>query len=97
LQTPDPNHYATLGLDRLSVGSDSNGNATLEAGRYVARNVYVGARQAASGTGSQAVVQVDIAKGLKLQGTVGNGTSSATGSNTESNATSIGLQYQFEY
>ena len=87
----------TLGLDRLSVGSDSNGNATVEAGRYVARNVYVGARQAASGTGSQAVVQVDIAKGLKLQGTVGNGTSSATGSNTESNATSIGLQYQFEY
>ncbi|MBN8927521.1 MAG: translocation/assembly module TamB domain-containing protein, partial [Rhodospirillales bacterium] len=52
-----------LGLDRLSIGSSSNGNPALEAGSYVAPGVYVGAKQSASGTGTQATVQIDLAKG----------------------------------
>ena len=41
-----------LGLDRLSVGSGSGANSpvSLEAGRYVAPGVYVGARQGAPAT-----------------------------------------------
>jgi translocation and assembly module TamB len=87
----------TLGLDRLSVGSNSTGNPTLEAGSYLARGVYLGAKQSASGTGTQATVQVDIAKGLKLETTAGSGSTSATGSTSSADAASVGLTYQFEY
>ena len=87
----------TFGLDRLSVGSNSAGNPTVEAGRYVARGVYVGARQSTSGGGTQATVQVDIAKGLKLETTAGSGSSSATGSTSSADAASVGLTYQFQY
>jgi translocation and assembly module TamB len=86
-----------LGLDRLAVGSNSKGSPTLEAGRYLAPGVYVGAKQSGSGGGSQASVQIDIAKGLKLEGTAGTGNASAVGSSGESNGTSVGLTYQFEY
>jgi translocation and assembly module TamB len=88
----------SLGLDRLTVGSDAAGNPTLQAGRYIARGVYVGAQQSASGSGTQATVQVDLAKGLKLEATAGSsGSSSATGSASSEDAASVGLTYQFEY
>lgn len=87
----------TFGLDRLSIGSSSSGSPTLEAGRYLTRGVYLGAKQAASGTGTQATVQVDIAKGLKLETTAGSGTTSATGSTSSADAASVGLTYQFQY
>ena len=72
------------------------GSPALEAGRYIAPRVYLGARQSASG-GTQASVQVDIAKGLKLEGTAGTGTASATGASGASNGTSVGLTYRFDY
>jgi autotransporter translocation and assembly factor TamB len=87
----------TLGLDRLSVGSGSTGSPTLEAGRYLAPGVYLGAQQSATGNGTQASVQIDIAKGLKLETTAGTGTASATGAASDGNAASVGLKYQFEY
>jgi translocation and assembly module TamB len=86
-----------LGLDRLAIGSGSTGSPTLEAGRYLAPGVYLGAKQSASGSGTQAEVQIDITKGLKLQGTAGTGTSSAVGAAGESNGTGLGVTYQFEY
>jgi translocation and assembly module TamB len=83
-----------LGLDRLSVGQGSR----LQAGRYIARNVYVGAQQSINGTGTQAVVQIDLARGLKLQATAGTGsTQSATGVAGSSDAASVGITYQFNY
>lgn len=84
-----------LGLDRLSIGS-TGGGSTLDAGRYVAPGVYVGARQSLSGSGTQSVVQIDITKGLKLEGTVGTGTASATGTEG-SQGTGVGLIYQMDY
>jgi translocation and assembly module TamB len=86
-----------LGLDRLSVGSSASGSPTLEAGRYVARGVYLGAKQSASGGGTQATVQIDLAKGLKLETTAGSGSTSATGSASSGDAASVGITYQFEY
>ncbi|MGH7160959.1 MAG: translocation/assembly module TamB domain-containing protein, partial [Acetobacteraceae bacterium] len=91
-----------LGLDQLSVGSDTSGNPTLQAGRYVARGVYVGASQSASGGGTQAQVKIDLTKRLKLEATTGSGGGSATAINTGSapdtrNGSSIGLTYQFQY
>jgi translocation and assembly module TamB len=94
MSNPLENVRQALGLDRLSVGSGSQ----LEAGRYVARNVYVGARQSVTGTGTQAVVQVDLAKGLKLEATAGTAaTTSATGAGGSADAASVGIRYQFEY
>ena len=84
-----------LGLDRLSVGTTASGGAALEAGRFVAPGVYVGAKQGVSG-GSQAIVRIDIGKGLTLQGTAGTG-GSATGAGGESNGSGVGIGYEFEY
>jgi translocation and assembly module TamB len=90
-----------LGLDRLSVGAASgNGpGATVEAGKYVANGVYVGTKQGTSG-GTQAQVQIDLTKHLKLETQLGTGGQPATGSAvTPDNdpGSSIGLTYQFEY
>jgi len=79
-----------LGLDRLSVG------ASLEAGRYIAPGVYVGAKQGITGGGSHATVQIDVARGLKLEGSVGVGGTSTSSSST-SGTTSVGVIYQYEY
>ena len=86
---------SAMGLDRLTIGSGSS----IQAGRYVARHVYVGAQQSVTGTGTQAVVQVDLAKGLKLQATAGNSTSqqSATGAGGSTGAASVGITYEFAY
>jgi translocation and assembly module TamB len=94
----------TLGLDRLSVGSVQGGaggtqsQTTVEAGRYVTHNVYVGVKQNLSG-GTQTQVQVDITRRLKAQATLSAGTSTATtqGNTLQDNGSSIGLSYQFEY
>lgn len=89
---------SALGLDRLSVGTNSQGQTQVEGGRYVARGVYVGARQAASGSGTQAVVQIDLAKGLKFESTAGSGsTASAQGASSSADSASVGVTYQFEY
>ena len=90
-----------LGLDRLSVGAASGNSpgATLEAGKYVANGVYVGTKQGTSG-GTQAQVQIDLTKHLKLQTQLGTGGAPATGAAvTPDNdpGSSIGLSYQFEY
>lgn len=89
-----------LGLDRLSVGGSQTGSgASLEAGRYVTRNVYVGAKQSTDGT-TQATVQIDLLKGLKLETDVGTGGStSATGASAtdDPNGTTVGLTYHFDY
>ncbi|HEX4637841.1 MAG TPA: translocation/assembly module TamB domain-containing protein [Rhizomicrobium sp.] len=93
-----------LGLDRLSVSSANTNvqggqNQTMvEAGRYVMRNVYVGVKQNLSG-GTQTQVQVDITRRFKAQATLATGNNPATvqGNSLQSNDSSIGLSYQFEY
>jgi translocation and assembly module TamB len=83
---------SALGLDELSLGGGQNGGApSLQAGRYVAPGVYVGAQQSTTGSGTQATVTIDLYKGLKLQTETG---TSTTGSGQ---ASSVGLTYQFNY
>lgn len=94
----------SLGLDRLAVGSSSQngasgiGSTSIEAGKYVLRNVYIGAQQDLSG-GTKATVQVDLTKHLKAQVQVNTGPRAATTPSTplRDNGDSIGLSYQFEY
>ena len=90
----------SLGLDRLSVGNSSGakgapGETTIEAGKYVMHNVYVGARQGLSG-GTKALVQVDLTKHLKVQATVTSGAHTSS-SSLQDEGDSIGLSYEFEY
>jgi len=87
-----------LGLEQLSIGTNANGSASLQAGRYVARGVYIGAQQGAGGNSSQAKVEIDIAKGLKVVGTVGTGANATPGATpADSAGTSLGLKYQLDY
>ena len=92
-----------LGLDRLTVGSTDAGTSgeknrtTVEAGRYVSRNVYVGVKQTLS-AGTQTQVQVDITRRLKAQATVSTvNDATTTKGSTEDTGSSVGLAYQFEY
>jgi translocation and assembly module TamB len=89
----------SLGLDRLVVsGSGTEGDgASAEAGRYVARRVYVGTKQSTAG-GTQAQVEIDISNRLKLRTTIGSGTGSAQGTTaTEQAGSTIALSYEFEF
>jgi len=88
----------SLGLDRLSTGTTPTGGTVVEAGRYVSERVYVGAKQSTQG-GTQAQVQVDLTKNLKLQATLGTGgTVPVQGATPENDpGSSLGLSYQFEY
>jgi translocation and assembly module TamB len=81
-----------LGLDELSLGGGTSGGApSLQAGRYVAPGVYVGAQQSTSGSGTEATVEIDLYKGLKLL------TETGTSSSGSGNSSSVGLTYQFNY
>ena len=90
-----------LGLDTLQVSGGQNGSGpSVQAGRYIAPGVFVGAKQAASGSGTRATVQIDLTRGLKLETNVATSSASqanSTGAAATDNGTSVGLTYQFEY
>jgi translocation and assembly module TamB len=100
----------SLGLDRLSVGAGTssttatttgtgtqNTGASIEAGRYISKRIYVEAKQSTTGT-SQLEADVDLTRHLKLQTRLGNGTGSVLGTTPENDpGSSVGLSYQFEY
>jgi translocation and assembly module TamB len=96
----------SLGLDRLTIGAGTttttatgieNSGASIEAGRYISKRIYIEGRQTSAGT-SQVGAVVDLTKHLKLQTRLGNGTASVQGTTPENDpGSSIGLTYQFEY
>lgn len=95
----------SLGLDRLSVGSNTvatatggteNSGAAIQAGRYITRRVYVEGRQTTTGN-SQVQVDVDMTKHLKLTTRLGNGAAIQGTTPDNDPGSSIGLSYQIEY
>ncbi len=95
----------SLGLDRLTVGAATtntatgteNSGASIEAGRYISKRVYIVAKQTTTGT-SQLEADVELTKHLKLQTRLGNGTASVLGTTPENDpGSSVGLTYQIEY
>jgi translocation and assembly module TamB len=78
----------TAGLDRLSLGSSEEGGGlgTVEAGRNINKNVYVGVEQGASAATTSTVVEVSITDNLKLRSTT-----SAEGSNR------LGARWEWDY
>jgi len=95
-QDPLARVRAAVGLDRLTVGSDTSGGPVLEAGRTLAEGVYVGTRQGTTSGETQATIQVDIGAGVKLEATTSSGQTSATGA-TSAGSSSVGITYQLEY
>ncbi len=93
----------SLGLDRLSIGAGTTNpqtgqdtGASIEAGRYVSKRIYIEGKQTTTGT-SQLEADVDLTKHLRLQTRLGNGTA-VQGTTPENDpGTSIGLIYRFEY
>ena len=96
----------SLGLDRLTVGPGATTNigtgtentgASIAAGRYISKRVYVEAKQTTLGT-SQLETDVELSKHLKLQTRLGSRTASVQGTTPENDpGSSVGLVYQFEY
>jgi translocation and assembly module TamB len=99
-----------LGLNTLSVGSASppassgaagggtqaNG-ASVTAGKYISKRVYLAATQTTNGT-SQVQVDIDLSQYLKLQTRLGNGTATAQGTTPENDpGSSIGIAWQMPY
>jgi translocation and assembly module TamB len=79
-----------LGIDRLELlsGGEADGlsGAGVAAGRYVSRDVYVGAEQRVGEAGSRVVVEIDLTDNLKVRTDVG--TNSGAG---------VGMLYEWEY
>jgi len=93
----------TLGLDRLNIAADqtapgtTNSGYSIAAGRYVAKRIYVEAKQSTTGA-SQVQVDVELTKHLTLQTRLGDGTAITQGTTPENDpGSSIGLKYQIEY
>jgi len=93
----------SLGLDRLSIGAGTTNpqtgqdtGASIEAGRYVSKRIYIEAKQSTAGT-SQVEADVDLTKHLRLQTRLGNGTAVQGTTPDNDPGTSIGLIYRFEY
>jgi translocation and assembly module TamB len=80
----------TLGIDRLELlgGGEGEGlsGAGVAAGRYVSRDVYVGAEQRVGEAGSRVVVEIDMTDNLKVRTDIG--TNSGAG---------VGVLYEWEY
>jgi len=80
-----------LALDRLAVGSEQRGEteaeATLEGGRYVADGVFVGVTQGAQGGPPRVGVQIDLLPRLRLEGRTGGPEGGGR----------LGLTYEVEY
>jgi translocation and assembly module TamB len=75
-----------LGLERLSLGTDTQGGATVEGGRQLTDRIYVGARQGARAGEPQGVLRIGITPRIKLEADIG-----ATG------GTRAGAAYEREY
>jgi translocation and assembly module TamB len=76
------------GLDRLTLGSseEEGGLGTVEAGKNISENVYVGVEQGAAAAATSTVVEVNITDNLKLRSTT-----SAEGTNR------IGARWEWDY
>lgn len=66
------------GLDQLDVITDSEGNAAVQAGRYIEDNIYLGVEAGAQGT-TRGTVNIDITDNLTARGAVGSNGDSSLG------------------
>ncbi|MBZ8134997.1 translocation/assembly module TamB domain-containing protein [Afifella sp. IM 167] len=70
---------AATGLDDLDVVTDSEGNAAVQAGRYINDNIYLGVQSGTDAQSSRVTIDLDIIKGVKARGELGAEGDSALG------------------
>ncbi|MBK1698627.1 translocation/assembly module TamB domain-containing protein [Rhodovibrio salinarum] len=75
-----------VGVDVLQLGGDADTGPTVEAGKYVTEDVFVGVEQGANATSSQVKVEVDVTEHIKMESAAG-----VTGSS------SVGVQFHWDY
>lgn len=88
----------SLGLDRFAIGTGAEGGTSVEAGKYVSHNVYLGAKTGSNGQ-AQAQLRIDLSKNLSAEATVSVGTPATVtqGAAGQDTGSSVGLLYQFQY
>lgn len=74
-----------LGVDNLDISTDASGQTRVSAGRYINDRTYIELQQTTS-SGSKAVINLDVGRGVKLRGAAG-----ANG------AGEVGVVYEHEY
>ncbi|MDZ7712577.1 MAG: translocation/assembly module TamB domain-containing protein [Rhodovibrio sp.] len=75
-----------VGVDVLQLGGDADTGPTVEAGKYVTEDVFVGVEQGAGVDSSKVKVEVDITDNIKLESAAG-----VTG------GSSVGVQFHWDY
>lgn len=74
-----------LGVDDLDVTTDSKGQAQVGVGRYINKRTYLELQQG-TGNSTKAVINLDVGRGVKLQGSAGS-----------NGAGGAGIVYEHEY
>lgn len=69
---------SNLGVDDLDISTDDKGQAKVSAGKYLNERTYIQLEQGGS-SGSKAVINLDVGKGVKLRGEAGADGSGAAG------------------
>lgn len=59
---------ASVGIDVLDFGTDSQGDTTVSAGSYVSESTFVGVKQGTGASSSQVVIDHELTKHLKARG-----------------------------
>lgn len=62
---------ASVGIDVLDIGTDSEGDPTVSAGSYVSETTFVGVKQGTAAGSSQVVIDHELTKNLKARGELG--------------------------
>jgi translocation and assembly module TamB len=62
---------ASVGIDVLDIGTDSEGDPTVSAGSYVSESTFVGVKQGTAAGSSQVVIDHELTKTLKARGELG--------------------------
>ncbi|MCX8996935.1 translocation/assembly module TamB [Rhizobiaceae bacterium BDR2-2] len=69
---------SNLGVDDLDISTDEKGDARVSAGKYLNERTYIQIEQSGS-SGSKAIINLDVGRGVKLRGEAGADGSGAAG------------------
>ncbi len=75
-----------VGVDVLQLGGSAESGPTVEAGKYVTEDVFVGVEQGAGLDSSQVKIEVDVTDNIKLESAAG-----------VSGGSSVGVQFHWDY
>ena len=75
-----------VGVDVLQIGGSAESGPTVEAGKYVTEDVFVGVEQGAGIDSSQVKIEVDVTDNIKLESAAG-----------VSGGSSVGVQFHWDY